>query len=233
MSKGDGAESIHQFSNGIKVGCFVRNRAEDISDVNTYYIRKNHIVGNQCDEFIDLESTILSSALEVTKERKKDAGKVWDKTYPAPDIVRQEFRSKQNPLLIIYPLNPKCSNVLDKTGNIIKGTVQYSASDEPFIGLAISFPGSETNHAISYVVNQVGDFVETEDMFDENNDNVLFSSNTIKLKGLVVSLEYFTINELNNFNLVKIEAIINENDDAYCYNLFLSSGFRIFNMLVY
>ena len=176
MSKGDGAESIHQFSNGIKVGCFVRNRAEDISDVNTYYIRKNHIVGNQCDEFIDLESTILSSALEVTKERKKDAGKVWDKTYPAPDIVRQEFRSKQNPLLIIYPLNPKCSNVLDKTGNILEGTVQYSASDEPFIGLAISFPGSETNHAISYVVNQVGDFVETEDMFDENNDNVYAES---------------------------------------------------------
>lgn len=172
MSKGDGAESTHQFSNGIKVGCFVRNRAEDISDVNTYYIRKNHIVGNQCDEFIDLESTILSSALEVTKERKKDAGKEWDKTYPAPDIVRQEFRSKQNPLLIIYPLNPKCSNVLDKTGNIVEGTMQYSASDEPFIGLAISFPGSETNHAISYVVNQVGDFVETEDMFDENNDNV-------------------------------------------------------------
>ena len=172
MSKGDGAESTHQFSNGIKVGCFVRNRAEDISDVNTYYIRKNHIVGNQCDEFIDLESTILSSALEVTKERKIDAGKEWDKTYPAPDIVRQEFRSKQNPLLIIYPLNPKCSNVLDKTGNIVEGTVQYSASDEPFIGLAISFPGSETNHAISYVVNQVGDFVETEDMFDENNDNV-------------------------------------------------------------
>ncbi len=172
MSKGDGAESTHQFSNGIKVGCFVRSRAEDISDVNTYYIRKNHIVGNQCDEFIDLESTILASALEVTKERKKDAGKEWDKTYPAPDIVRQEFRSKQNPLLIIYPLNPKCSNVLDKTGNIVEGTVQYSASDEPFIGLAISFPGSETNHAISYVVNQVGDFVETEDMFDENNDNV-------------------------------------------------------------
>ena len=176
MSKGDGAESIHQFSNGIKVGCFVRNRAEDISDVNTYYIRKNHIVGNQCDEFIDLESTILSSALEVTKERKKDAGKEWDKTYPAPDIVRQEFRSKQNPLLIIYPLNPKCSNVLDKTGNIVERTVQYSASDEPFIGLAISFPGSETNHAISYVVNQVGDFVETEDMFDENNDNVYAES---------------------------------------------------------
>lgn len=75
-------------------------------------------------------------------------------------------------LLLIYPLNPKCSNVLDKSGNVIKGTIQYNATDEPFIGLAISFPGSETNHAISYVVNQVGDFAETEEMFDEYNDNV-------------------------------------------------------------
>ena len=117
------------------------------------------------DEFIDIDPTTLATALAVTKERKKD--KEWNKSYPAPDIVRQEFRSKQTPLLIIYPLNPKCSNVLDKVGNVIEGTVQYNASDEPFIGLAISFPSSETNHAISYVVNQVGDFVETEDMFDD------------------------------------------------------------------
>ena len=172
MSKGDGAESIHQFSNGIKVGCFVRNRAEDVNDVNTYYIRKNHIVGNQCDEFIDLAPSLLSDAIEMTRVRKKAAGKEWDKLYPAPDIVRQEFRSKQTPLLIIYPLNPEYSNVLDKSGKVIKGTIQYNASDEPFIGLAISFPGSDTNHAISYVVNQVGDFIETEEMFEENNDNV-------------------------------------------------------------
>ena len=172
MSKGAGEESTHTFTNGIKVGCFIRNRAEDVSDPNTYYIRKNHIVGNQCDEYIDLDENILSTALEMTLKRKKDAGKEWSKDYAAPDIVRQEYRPKQNPLLLIYPLNPKCSNVLDKSGKIIKGTIQYNAADEPFIGLAISFPGSETNHAISYVVNQVEDFAETEDMFDEYNDNV-------------------------------------------------------------
>ena len=176
MSKGGNAESTHTFSNGLKVGCFIRNRAEDISDVNTYYIRKNHIVGNQCDEFIDLDATLLSEALTVTKERKQKAGKEWEKDYPAPDIVRQEFRPKRSALLIIYPLNPKCSNILDKAGNIVEGTMQYSVADEPFIGLAISFPGSETNRAISYVVNQVGDFVETEDMFDNNNDNVYAES---------------------------------------------------------
>ena len=172
MSKGAGEGSTHTFTNGIKVGCFIRNRAEDVSDPNTYYIRKNHIVGNQCDEYIDLDENILSTALEMTLKRKKDAGKEWSKDYAAPDIVRQEYRPKQNPLLLIYPLNPKCSNVLDKSGNVIKGTIQYNATDEPFIGLAISFPGSETNHAISYVVNQVGDFAETEEMFDEYNDNV-------------------------------------------------------------
>ena len=67
MSKSEGAESIHAFSNEIKVGCFIRNRAKDVVDPNTYYIRKNHIVGNQCDEFIDLDKDLLSEALEETR----------------------------------------------------------------------------------------------------------------------------------------------------------------------
>lgn len=165
MSKSEGAESIHAFSNEIKVGCFIRNRAKDVVDPNTYYIRKNHIVGNQCDEFIDLDKDLLSEALEETKRRKKEkTGEEWNKDYPSPELVRKEYRPKQTPLLIIYPLNPECSNV--------KGAqIEYKAEDDPFIGLAISFPGSNTDHAVSYIVNQVGDFAETEDMFDENNDN--------------------------------------------------------------
>ena len=165
MSKSEGAESIHAFSNEIKVGCFIRNRAKDVVDPNTYYIRKNHIVGNQCDEFIDLDKDLLSEALEETKRRKKEkTGEEWNKDYPSPELVRKEYRPKQTPLLIIYPLNPECSNV--------KGAqIEYKAEDAPFIGLAISFPGSNTDHAVSYIVNQVGDFAETEDMFDENNDN--------------------------------------------------------------
>ena len=64
MSKSEGVESTHAFSNEIKVGCFIRNRARDVIDPNTYCIRKNHIVGNQCDEFIDLDKDLLSEALE-------------------------------------------------------------------------------------------------------------------------------------------------------------------------
>jgi hypothetical protein len=161
----------HAFSNGLQAGCFDRNRAED-TNWNTYYIRKNHIVGNQTDEFIDLEEDLLSTALEMTQQRKAKLNKLWDKDYPAPEIVRQEFRPRTNPLLLIYPLNPECANVLDKQGNIQSGTISYSAMDEPFIGFVISFPSSSTNIAVSYTVNQIAEFAETENLFNNENDNV-------------------------------------------------------------
>ena len=168
MNKKENAEATYSFSNGIKVGCFDRNRADD-TNWNTYYIRKNHIVGNQKDEFIDLDDDLLERALERTRQIKKN----WEeKDYPAPDIVRQEFRPHTSPLLLIYPLNPKCANVKDKQGNIVAGTVTYQKTDEPFIGFAISFPGSEKPYAISYTVNQIAEFKETEDLFDNENDNV-------------------------------------------------------------
>ncbi|MBK5719543.1 Z1 domain-containing protein [Dysgonomonas sp. Marseille-P4677] len=168
MNKKDKAEAIHTFSNGIKVGCFDRNRADD-TNWTTYYIRKNHIVGNQKDEFIDLDSNLLDAALRRTRQVKKN----WsEKEYPAPEIVRQEFRPRTNPLLLIYPLNPECANIKDRQGNIIPETVTYHKNDEPFIGFAISFPNSEKYNAISYTVNQIAEFKETEDLFDSENDNI-------------------------------------------------------------
>ena len=167
MNKKDSAVT-HPFSNGIRVGCFDRNRADD-TNWNTYYIRKNHIVGNQKDEFIDLDNDLLNAALIRTKQIKKN----WEnKDYPAPEIVRQEFRPRTNPLLLIYPLNPVCANILDKQDNIQEGTISYSVTDEPFIGFAISFPGSGKQYAISYTVNQIAEFAETENTFDSENDNI-------------------------------------------------------------
>lgn len=167
MNKKEGTAATHTFSNGIKVGCFDRNRAED-TDYSTYYIRKNHIVGNQQDEFIDLDADLLSEALKRTKQLKPD----WDKNYPSPEIVRQDFRPHTNPLLLIYPLNPESANIKNKQGNIIEGTIAYKKTDEPFIGLVLSFPSSETGVSVSYTVNQIAEFAETEDNFDNNNDNV-------------------------------------------------------------
>lgn len=170
MSKSDKATCSYTFPNNITVGCFIRNRAEDINDEKTYYIRKNHIVGEQYDEFIDLPDELLDKAQAETLRRKQANGKEWNHPFPAPNIVRQEFRPKENPLLMIYPLDPSCSNIKDKSGTTI-GDLIYQSSEPPFIGLAIVFPRSEKNYAVSYVVNQVLDFAETEEIFDENNDN--------------------------------------------------------------
>jgi len=168
MNKKDNAVASHTFSSGIKVGCFDRNRADD-TNWNTYYIRKNHIVGNQKDEFIDLENDLLGVALEETRKLKQNWG---NKDYPAPEIVRQMFRPRTNPLLLIYPLNPECANIKDMCGNIIAGTIVYQKTDEPFIGLVVSFPSSEKPHAISYTGNQILDFAEPENIFDNENDNI-------------------------------------------------------------
>ena len=170
MNKKDSAQSKHKFSNGLEVGCFDRNRSDEVGD-NTYFIRKNHIVGNQQDEFIDLDKNdYWEQALEITRQRKKER---WEgKNYPAPEIVRKEFRPRTNPLLIIYPLNPECANVKDKQGNIKSGTISFSNTDEPFIGFVISFPSTKTQVAVSYTVNQVAEFADIEDNFDNENDNV-------------------------------------------------------------
>ena len=167
MSKSiDKDTCVHTFSNGVRVGCFVRRQAEDAQNAGTYYIRKNHIVGNPTDEFIDLPADMLSKARDETKKRKSQAGEEWKHEYPSPQLVRQEFRSKQTPLLMIYPLNPESSNMPG-----VKDAVTYTKDDEPFIGFAIAFPHSDTDKAVSYVVNQVADFAVTEEDFDSTNDN--------------------------------------------------------------
>jgi hypothetical protein len=168
MNKKDNTTGKHTFSNNIEVGYFKRSRADKMN-WNTYYFRNNHLVGNQKDEFIDLDNDLLETALERTRQVKKN----WEeKDYPAPEIVRQEFRPRTNPLLLIYPLNPACANVLDEQGNIQNGTISYNITDEPFIGFAIVFPSSAGNYAISYTVNQIAEFMETENTFDNENDNV-------------------------------------------------------------
>lgn len=167
MSKNvDKNTCVHTFFNGVQVGCFIRRQAKDAQNSKTYYIRKNHIVGNPTDEFIDLPANMLSDALDETRDRKFKAGEEWKHDYPSPQLVRQEFRSKQTPLLMIYPLNPAFSNVSGLTD-----TTTDTKNDEPFIGFAIAFPHSDTNKAVSYVANQVTDFAITEENFDNTNDN--------------------------------------------------------------
>lgn len=155
--------SHYKFAEKYDANNFFRTAASDTYSGNcseSYYIRKNHIVGDRTDEFMDLDKATLEEALKVTKERKKDTAKPWKESYPAPDIVREEYRPRTQPLLMIYPLNPRGADSSLPDNGI------------PFIGLVIAFPSTcRTDIAYSYVVNQVEDYAEDENNFDETNDN--------------------------------------------------------------
>ena len=155
--------SHYKFAEKYDANNFFRTAASDTYSGNcseSYYIRKNHIVGDRTDEFMDLDKATLEEALKVTIERKKDTAKPWKESYPAPDIVREEYRPRTQPLLMIYPLNPRGADSSLPDNGI------------PFIGLVIAFPSTcRTDIAYSYVVNQVEDYAEDENNFDETNDN--------------------------------------------------------------
>ena len=170
ISKEKDVKSTYKFSNGLEVNCGYRTRATDCGGNNsTYYLKKNNIV-NPPDELIDLDEDTRAAALEETISRNNK----WKEKYPSLQVVRnsEKYRPRTNPLLFIYPLNPEYANIKDLHGNIVPGTITYENTDEPFIGFAIAFPGSAGNHAISYTVNQIAEFAETENSFDNENDNV-------------------------------------------------------------
>ena len=111
---------------------------------------------NPRDEFIDLDESDLADALAETNKNHKDR----NQSYPSPKLVREKYRDLKNPLLIIYPLKPDDGFVTsNKDGN------------EPYISFAISFPHTNTGVAVSYSVNQLNDFADTEDIFESENDN--------------------------------------------------------------
>lgn len=157
MNKERATKKIH-LSNKIVSGCFTRNTA---GDTNTYIIIKNHIVGNQTDEFIDLDNEDYEKALQDSQQDKD-----WKKTYPKPKLVRDMYRSVNNPLLIIYPLDPLGANPKDK--------ILFKAEDDPIIGFAIVFPKSKTEHTVEFAINTAlaNEFYQSEIDFDDNNDNL-------------------------------------------------------------
>ena len=142
-------------TNGFGFNYFLRKSSSDTSE--HYLLRKNHILGNPRDEFIDLDEGTLKAALDETNRLLKDRTQL----YPSPKLVREKYRDVKHPLLIVYPLKPSADFV---TKNI--------DGNEPYMSFAISFPHTNTGVAISYSVNQLNDFADTEDIFEQENDNV-------------------------------------------------------------
>lgn len=150
-----GQEYDGYLSNGLGFNYFLRVPSNDSTD--HYLLRKNHILGNPRDEFVDLSEKTLLKALEETNQKLKDR----NQTYPSPKLVREKYRDVKHPLLIVYPIKPSDDYVTSNSGG-----------NEPFMSFAISFPHTNTGVAVSYSVNQVNDFADTEDIFELENDNV-------------------------------------------------------------
>lgn len=140
----------------VQIGCFLRRQDENNSDESVYYLRKSHIISPK-DEFIDLTTEQYERAMQLTRELRARQNKEGEPAYPNGEIVRNEIRNPQNPLLLIYMLDPA-------------GAEMPTGSD-PFMGYAISFPGSNYNAWVAYAVNeQLLDRFNVEDDLDDFED---------------------------------------------------------------
>lgn len=144
-------------SKEVDIGCFLRNFDERNSNDDIYYLRKSHIISPN-DEFIDLTEAEYRKAMQLTREYRARQNKEGEPAYPNGEIVRNNIRDPQNPLLLIYLLDPI-------------GAKMPQDSD-PFLGYAISFPGSNHNSFVTYAVNeQLLDRFNIEDDLDEFEDD--------------------------------------------------------------
>lgn len=126
---------------GISLG--LTDRDNDLNDntnkTDIYKMIRNHLI-SPLDECLDLEKEDIDVALEKTKEDRIKNGKKGEPTNPGGHYIRN-MRKPEKGLLIIYPINPSFNNISD--------------SKIPYIGFAISFPGSEKAKSVEYLVNNV------------------------------------------------------------------------------
>jgi len=140
----------------VQIGCFLRRQDENNSDENVYYLRKSHIISPK-DEFIDLTETEYERAMQLTRVLRARQNKEGDPAYPNGELVRNEIRNPQNPLLLIYLLDPVGAKL--------------PTDSDPFMGYAISFPGSNHDAWVAYAVNeQLLDRFNVEDELDDFED---------------------------------------------------------------
>ena len=116
-----------------------KNHPESISpaELGRYGVRR---LLSRSDEWIDLSPGQRKEALDLTIEAfERGNSKSQGRPTRPSGIAVRAIRPKTRGLLLIYPLEPKA----------------YVESEKPVIGFAISFPGSQVEDRVSYVVNNV------------------------------------------------------------------------------
>lgn len=144
------ALDLNTFFDGLPVGSIFRAQNAAIErNPKKFSIKR---IVNPSDECADLDEDELAVALIKTQELWAESTRK-NKSANAPDQVSGRgirfARPKQRGMLIIYPLDP------------VEAGLDASV---PIIGIAISFPNSNTAKEISYTVNNVftkiGDYEE-------------------------------------------------------------------------
>jgi hypothetical protein len=127
--------------NGLRIGLVVRAQYPKESRPGRYTIRR---LVSPTDEMSGLSPEQRKQALDASIndwEQDKDPGKSErPPEVPGGRQIRQ-IRPKANGLILLYPLDPQPAGIGD--------------TSQPIIGIAISFPKSDTAREISYTVNNV------------------------------------------------------------------------------
>lgn len=142
MSRNDVAErhtGIQKDGINLDIGYYTRNQDGASSNDTIYYLKKSHIISPN-HEFLDLSPEELELAKERTRVLWREKERKGEPNYPNGEIVRNEIRSPQSPLLLVYFLNPEGA--------------ELATDSNPIIGFAISFPGSENTTPVSYAVHE-------------------------------------------------------------------------------
>lgn len=129
---------------GLDVGLTKRQDAAPESSTE-YRLVKSRLL-SPLDEMLDLSEATRREVLELTRERRREAGKPESKSNTSDGKIVREKRPSTKGLLLLYPLDPEAIN-----------------SQIPVVGFVISFPGSTNAVFVEYRVNPV--YLDQE--FDE------------------------------------------------------------------
>jgi hypothetical protein len=159
MSKDSATERTHVDKDGfdLNVGYYMRRDSKNNSDENTYYLKKSHIIIPD-HEFVDLTTEERERAMQLTRELWERNGRTEEIRNLNAQIVRSQIRTPQNPLLLIYFLDPEGAGM--------------PRGSEPIIGYAISFPASRFNATVRYAIHeQLLPVFNQDDSVDDTEDD--------------------------------------------------------------
>ncbi len=129
------AENKHTIA-GLEVGLTYRKNDADPS-LPEYRLPKSRLL-NPPDEMLDFPPSVQEEIINITRERRQEAGKPESKSKTPDGKIIREKRNPRNGLLLLYPLDPKAID-----------------AEVPIIGFGISFPISDSARSVEYKVNNV------------------------------------------------------------------------------